>query len=538
MVDSDQEIREHVSRIYADLSRPDAFPEQVDEVTIEETHISIVFLVGDTVYKVKRPVDFGFLDFSTLEKRKFYCEEEIRLNQRLTHDVYLDVVPVTDINGRYQIGGDGPVTEYAVKMRRLPDDGILAAMLDRGEVDEYVLGRVAERLVHFYPNAATGEGVDEWGTAEAVGFNIQENVDQSRPYVDRFIAPTQLDLIDRASKAYLASEASLFAKRVADGKIREGHGDLHLKHICIEGPRPEQLQIIDCVEFNPRIRCGDIAVDVAFLAMDLDFQRRPDLASFFIERLTERLSDADLPRLVQFYKAYRAHVRAKVACFMSDNVAPELEEFVAIRSEIERYIDLATSYLVEPKRPTVVLVGGLSGTGKSVLARRIARTLEARWLSSDNLRKEITGHDPTERLGDDYEKGIYSKDVTQEMYDTLISRAVTAAADGKSVVVDATFLDEEWRRRARDAFAIVDADLHFVECHCPPGVVVQRLEHRESDIGEPSDAVASIYREQRERYGDQMVQVQNMNHLVVNTDRPNAQAFEEVLRALDLAPRQ
>ena len=538
MVDSEQQTREHVSRIYADLSRPGAFPEKVDEVAIEETHISIVFLVGDVVYKIKRPVDFGFLDFSTLEKRKFYAEEEVRLNSRLTHDVYYGVVPVTEINGRYQIEGDGPVKEYAVKMRRLPDQGVLADMVQRGEADEYVLNRVVERLVAFYPKADTGEGVNEWGTAEAVEFNIQENVDQSRPYLNKFIAPTQLEHIDHASKAFLHGEADLFQKRVDTGKIRDGHGDLHLKHVIIEGPRPEQLQIIDGVEFNPRIRCGDIAMDVAFLAMDLDFQRRPDLANHFIEKLTERMEDPDLPRLVQFYKAYRAHVRAKVACFMSDNIAPEMEEFIAIREEIERYIDLATSYLVIPTRPAVVIVGGLSGTGKSVLARRIARTTEAEWLSSDRIRKEITGHDPHDRLTDEYGSGIYSPDISRETYDTMISRGITAASRGRSVVIDATFLDEEWRKRARDAFKIIDADLQFVECYCPPDVVVKRLEERETDADEASDAGTSIYKVQLERYGDQMTQVKDMEHLVVDTNRASTEAFEDVLKVLDLVPRQ
>ncbi len=538
MVDTDQATREHVSRIYADLSRPDAFPEQVNEVQIEETHISIVFLVGDTVYKVKRPVDFGFLDFSTLEKRKFYGEEEVRLNARLTHNVYYGVVPITEDDGHYKIEGSGPVREWAVKMRRLPDDGVLAELVKQGKADEHVLNRVVERLVAFYPKADTGEGVDEWGSAEAVGFNIQENVDQSKPYLNKFIAPIQLDLIDKASKEFLTGQAELMQNRVDTGKIRDGHGDLHLKHIIIEGPRPEQMQIIDGVEFNPRIRCGDIAMDVAFLAMDLDFQRRPDLANHFIARLTERMGDKDLPRLVQFYKAYRAHVRAKVACFMSENIAPEMEEFVAIRSEIQRYIDLATAYLVKPERPTVVIVGGLSGTGKSVLARRIARTLEAEWLSSDRIRKEITGHDAHERLSDKYGSGIYSPEISQETYDTMISRAVSAASKGSSVVLDATFLDKEWRTRARDAFKVVDADLQFVECWCPPEVVAERLEQRASDDTEASDASASIYEEQRERYGEQMAEVQNLAHIVVDTNRSDAEAFNDALKVLNLVPRQ
>jgi uncharacterized protein len=534
MIDAEQLAREHLSRIYADLSRPDAFPERPERVEIEETHISIVFLVGDVVYKVKKPVDFGFLDFSTLEKREFYCREELRLNQRLTSNVYLDVVPIRDDDGRLSLRGDGPVCEYAVKMRRLPDDAILSNLLDRGQAVNHSVDRVAARLATFYEIAETGPGVDEWGSAEAVAFNIQENVDQSQPYVGRFIAPTQLRLIRDASSAFLHDEAELFQARVDAGKIREGHGDLHLKHIYFEGPAPEQLQIIDCVEFNPRIRCLDIATDIAFLAMDLDYRKRPDLAERFIAQMTDRLHDPDLPRLVQFFKAYRAHIRAKVACFLSDEIPPELPEFVAVRSEIESYIDLATSYLVTAPRPLLLLVGGLSGTGKSVVARRLARVLEAQHLSSDIVRKEIAGHEPADRLAAPFGQGIYESSRTADTYQMLISRGQAILESGRSVVLDATFLDEHWRQRARDAFDAVDCDLLFIECACPPHVVYQRLEQRVSDADRASDADKMIYERQRERYGDTMVQLRDMAHLVVDTDRPSALALDEILQCVEL----
>jgi uncharacterized protein len=537
MVDLEQMAREHLARIYADLSRPDAFPEKPETVEIEETHISIVFLAGDVVYKVKKPVDFGFLDFSTLEKREFYCREELRLNQRLTHEVYLDVVPIRDVGGHLSLHGDGPIEEYAVKMRRLPDDAILGNLIDRNQAGEEAISRVAARLADFYQVAETGPGVDEWGTAQAVGFNIEENVDQSRPYIDRFIAPTQLSLIDEASRAFLEQEAELFRKRVEGGKIREGHGDLHLKHICIEGPEPDQLQIIDCVEFNPRIRCLDVATDIAFLAMDLDYRKRPELAEHLVGRMTELTRDPDLPRLVQFFKAYRAHVRAKVACFLSDDMAPELPDFVAVRSEIESYIDLATSYLVTTRRPLLLVVGGLSGTGKSVLARRLARILGGAHISSDIVRKEMSGHEPATPLAAPYGAGIYESSVTADTYQALIDRGREIIESGQSAILDATFLDEHWRGRARDAVELLDCDLLFVECACPPDIVLQRLEQRITSADQASDADKAIYQRQRERYGDTMVQLRDMSHMVVETDRPSALALDEVLRRIDLVYR-
>jgi aminoglycoside phosphotransferase family enzyme/predicted kinase len=534
-IDRDDEARQHVARLLADLSRPEAYPMPVDTVDIEETHISIVFLAGDLVFKVKKPVDFGFLDFTTLERRHHFCREEVRLNRRLTRDVYLGVVPVIEAGGQLQLTSDGPVVDYAVQMRRLPHDRMLLRMLGRGEVTEPLLDVLAERLTQFYcREAATGPGVDEWGTAEAVWHNIRENLDQTARYAGEIIAPVQLRWIEEVSSNFLWSEAALLAQRVASGRIREGHGDLHLAHVFVERPEPDGLQIVDCIEFNPRLRCGDVATDIAFLAMDLDHHGRSDLAVRLVASMAEQLDDAAFARLVHFFSIYRAHVRAKVSCFRTDELAPELPEYLAVRTQAERYIDLATSYLVEPERPTLFLVGGLAGTGKSVLARRLARALGAQLASSDVVRKELAGVPVERRRPVPFGEGIYGQELTVATYEALLARADQELSAGRSVVLDATFLDHAWRERARRLAVSRSAGVVLIECRCPPDVVYQRLLYRAQEPGQVSEATWTIYQEQRARYGTTFTEVAQLPHLVVETDRPSAMVLHDVLCQLSL----
>lgn len=537
MVDPEEAARDHLSRIIADLSRPEAYPDPVEAIELEETHASAVFLTSDFAYKLKKPVDFGFLDFSTLERRHFFAHEEIRLNQRLTRDVYLGVVPVVEVGGRLQVFGEGPAVEYAVKMRRLPDDRMLSALLTKGEAGEEIFAAVAERLSRFYSEAATGPGIDEWGTAAAVWRNIRENLDQTEPYQRTIIAPFQLQLIEDVSTRFLDQESDCFAERAARGMIREGHGDLHLAHICVEDANLADLQILDCIEFNPRLRCGDIAVDAAFLAMDLDYHGHRELARSFIDHLSQRLQDPDLARLVHFFSIYRAHVRAKVACFRSNELAPEMPEYLVVKREAERYIDLATSYMVEPEVPTMFLVGGLSGTGKSVVARRLARSLDATLVSSDVVRKELAGLAPEVRVPVKYGTGIYSPEHTERTYETMLERARSLLAAGRSVVLDATFLDSQWHERAHEVASSTGADVLLIECRCPAAVVYERLERRARVASEPSDADWTVYQRQRERFGDTLVRVLEMPCIAINTDQSSALILDTILSSLRLRQR-
>lgn len=536
MVDAEATAREHVSRLIADLGRSEAYPYPVDTIALEETHASLAFLAGDFVYKVKKPVDFGFLDFSTLERRKFFCEEELRLNRRLTRDVYLEVVPVVEAGGRLAVHGEGPALEYAVKMRRLDDNQMLGYLVESGQVDAAVWPALSQRLADFYSAAATGEGINQWGARAIVWRNIEENLEQSEPYRGTIVAPIQLQLIDEASRQFLDQEGELLEARIASGKVREGHGDLHLAHIYVEGPGPDGLQIIDCIDFNPRLRCLDVAVDIAFLSMDLDYHGHPALARHVVELLSSDLDDLDLPRLVQFFSIYRAHVRAKVAGLRSDEIAPELPEFFAVRNEAERFFDLATSYIVEPNKTSLILVGGLSGTGKSVISRRLARSIGAGLVSSDSIRLELAGKTPAERQTVDFGTGIYTDEFNELTYERMFERAEATLSAGRSAVLDATFLNPKWRERASDLSARSGADLLMIECQCPPEVARDRLTKRARELFEPSEADWAIYQEQRRRYGESFGEVA-LPLITLKTNRPSALILDEVLTKLDLKRR-
>ncbi len=537
MVDEEATAREHVARLIADLGRAEAYPYPVDSIALEETHASLAFLAGDFVYKVKKPVDFGFLDFSTLERRKFFCEEELRLNRRLTHDVYLEIVPVVEVGGRLSFHGDGPTHDYAVKMRRLDDRNMLGYLVETNQVDPAVWPALSQRLAQFYSEAATGDGVNEWGSLPIVWRNIEENLEQSQPYVGSIVAPVQLELIEDISRQFLDREKDLLQARMEAGKVREGHGDLHLAHIYVEGLGPGDLQIIDCIDFNPRLRCLDLAVDIAFLSMDLEYHGEPQLARHIVDLLTRDLDDPDLPRLVQFFSIYRAHVRAKVACFRADEIAPESPEFFVVRNEAERYFDLATSYIVEPRRKTLFLVGGLSGTGKSVISRRLARSVGGGMVSSDSIRMELAGKSPAERESVDFGAGIYTEEFTERTYERMFERGEKILVSGRSVVLDATFLNPRWRERAQELASRLELDLLLIECQCPPDVARERLTRRAKELLEPSEADWAIYQQQRQRYGESFDELEELPMLTLKTDRPSAQILNEVLSSIDLQRR-
>lgn len=531
------ELRIHRAWLLSELSHPEAYPFPVQRIDIEETHISLVFLVDGYAYKVKKPVNFGFLDFSTLDRRRRFCEEEVRLNQRLTDGVYYGVVPITAEGTHLRVEGTGEIVDYAVKMRRLDPQRMLLALLRVGAVTPEILAALAERLAAFFRDAARGPEIDQWGTPEAIWFNIRENLEQTEPYLGVVIAPSQHAWIAHASERFLHEHLDLFLRRVQEGHIVEGHGDLHLAHIYVESLQPKRFQIVDCIEFNPRLRCGDVAVDLAFLTMDFDHHGHPEHATWLTLRMSDLLDDPELPRLVHFYSIYRAHVRAKVNCFRIDELAPESEEYAAVRTQAERYIDLATSYLVEPREPLLILVGGLSGTGKTTLARRLGRCLSSPVLSSDIIRKELAGV-PLERHQElPFGAEIYSAELTQATYRTLLERAAQHLDQGRSVILDATFLDPAWREAAAALAREHRTPAILIECRCPMAIVQERLRYRAQEPGQVSEATWSIYLEQRARYGETLSAPPGVEHLVVDTAQPAALALDNVLTRLPLRDR-
>jgi aminoglycoside phosphotransferase family enzyme len=322
------------------LLKPGSYPHPADDLRLVQTHISFVLLAGDFVYKFKKPVDFGFLDFTTLAKRKFFCEQELVLNRRLCPDLYLGVVTVTEHNGLLALDGAGEAREYGVKMKRMPEERMMARLLAQGQCTAAMLDAIVMKLVPFYDAAAADADIAAFGSAQAVGVNVLENFTQTATFVGSpALSRLQYDTINAYARALLGHE-ELFQARVASGRVRDCHGDLYSANICLA----DQVYIYDCIEFNQRFRYCDVASDVAFLAMDLDFHGRPDLAEHFMEKFVAASGDRGLATVLNFYKCYRAYVRGKISLFTAS--APEVDE--ATRTlcleQARRYFILAEGY--------------------------------------------------------------------------------------------------------------------------------------------------------------------------------------------------
>ncbi|HCW08452.1 MAG TPA: gluconokinase [Cytophagales bacterium] len=304
-----------------------------------QTHISFVFLTKNFVYKMKKAVNFGFLDFSTLDKRHFYCVKELELNRRLCPDVYLEVVPVnkSDI---IKIKGSGETVEYALKMKRLPQEKIMTLQLKENKVDKTTINTLAKIIANFHSKAQTNPEINEYGSLKIVKINWDENFDQTQKYINQTISKTDFQFIQNQINSFIECKKELFDTRIKSGKIRDCHGDMHSGNIFLT----ENICIFDAIEFNDRFRYSDVASDVAFLAMDLDFQEKQQLSNYFIKSYVAYSEDCDLKLVLNFYKCYRAYVRGKVISFRIDDPNVNVEEKIAAIKEAQAYFKLASEY--------------------------------------------------------------------------------------------------------------------------------------------------------------------------------------------------
>ncbi len=323
------------------LLDPKIYPDAPSAVELIQTQMSFVFLAGDYVYKVKKPVNLGYLDYTTLEKRHFYCLREVELNQRLCPDTYLGVVPITRDAENISLGGRGEVIEYAVKMLHLPQEAMLNVLLPKNQVSREMVIRVAQRLAEFHRKAETNAAISTFGGVDAITMNTEENFDQTVKYISQTISQQSYRYIKDYNNSFIESNAPLFRQRIADSRIRDCHGDLHAAHICFT----DGICIYDCIEFNDRFRYCDVASEVAFLAMDLDHYGRADLSRGFVDAYVTFSRDRELLRLLSFYKCYRAYVRGKVESFKLDDPHISEEEKTKTLSVAKRYFKLAESYI-------------------------------------------------------------------------------------------------------------------------------------------------------------------------------------------------
>ena len=323
------------------LLDPEAYPYPPQKVELVQTQMSFVFLADDYVYKVKKPVNLGYLDYTTLDKRRFYCQREVELNRRLCPDAYLGVVPIIRHRGRISIEGQGKAMEYAVKMRRLPQEAMMNSLLANDQVSPQMLTGVAEKLAEFHRGAETNASISAFGSLEAIIENTEENFIQTEQYIGNTISQGKYQHIKAYTNRFIEEKIALFQQRIANGRIRDCHGDLHAAHICF----CDGICIYDCIEFNDRFRYCDIASEIAFLAMDLDYYGRADLSRYFVNAYVAQSQDKELMTLLNFYKCYRAYVRGKVESFKLDDPHIAKEEKARVLAIARNYFELAESYI-------------------------------------------------------------------------------------------------------------------------------------------------------------------------------------------------
>lgn len=322
------------------LLDPKIYPDLPKEVEFIETHISLVFLTREYVYKVKKPVDFGFLDFTSLDKRKYFCEQEVKLNRRLSPDMYLGVVEITFDRDRISFNGKGQVKEYAVQMKRIPEELLLDKLLAKGQVDLEMMEALSERLAHFYASAETNEHIKSFAKPQRVKQDTDENFGQTRKYLGITISKDAYEEIQRRTNGFFRAQEKIFHQRIGTDQIRDCHGDLRLEHIFWG----DEISIFDCIEFNERFRYTDVAADIAFLVMDLDYHGREDLSERVIRAYVEKSNDREIMDVLDFYKCYRAYVRGKVESFrLDDPHIPEKEKEEALK-RAQKYFELAHQY--------------------------------------------------------------------------------------------------------------------------------------------------------------------------------------------------
>ena len=508
-------------RLVQALLRPEAYPHRPQQIELVQTQISLVFIAGDFVYKIKKPVDFGFLDYTSLEKRRFFCQQEVLLNRRLCPDVYLDVVKVLEQNGTILVEGEGEAIEYAVKMLRLPPDRTMDRLLEAGQVSQEMVRRVAERLAQFHARAETNDKISSYGDLEMIRGNCQENFVQTEGYIDLCLSRKTYESLKYYSYLFLELNRPLLQKRMDEGRIRDCHGDVHSAHVCFTNG----ICIFDCIEFNERFRYADVASEVAFLAMDIDFHGHPELSQHLVDTYVASSGDRDLLLLLNFYKGYRAYVRGKVQSFkLDDPMISETEKKRALETA-QKYFDLAYSY-IDIQRPALFITTGLIGTGKSTLAQALAERLDIPAISSDIVRKSLAGIPITEHRFEEVRRGIYSGDFSKRTYDELFKQAGERLSEGRSVIIDAAFGRAEDRLKAMGLAKEKEADFWALECVCADETIKERLDRRMREES-ASDGRLEIFDDLKREY-EKVTEVPDSKHIIIYTSVSREEMIKQV----------
>ena len=464
------------------MLEPEFYPHPVESpIQLMQTHVSYVLLTGDYAYKVKKAVDFGFLNYSTLEKRQHFCEEELRLNQRAAAALYLEVLPITQAEGTYCLGGNQTPVEYTVKMQQFPQSTLLSQQFEQGELTEALLRQLAEAIARFHLSAETNDYIRSFGTVEQIRQSIDENYDQTVGFIGGPQTQQQFDDTKAYTDRFFVTQQTLLQQRVDQDKIRACHGDLHLNNICYW---QDQLLLFDCIEFNEPFRFVDVMFDIAYIIMDLTITGRSDLAATFLSHYVEQTGDWHGLQVLPLYVSRQSYVRAKVTSFLLGDPSVSAADKQQAAAKAAQYYTLAWSY-VQPRPGRLLMMAGLSGSGKSTVARELSRQLGAIHLRSDAVRKHLAGV-PLQQRGED---SLYTPEMSHKTYERLTHLGILLASQGYTVILDAKF-DRQATRQAVVAQAQAqELPLTIVHCTAPLDILKERLQQRQGDIADATLAI-------------------------------------------------
>ena len=505
-----------LERVVARMTEPSFYLPSPPSVEVRETHVSVVFLAGDRAYKVKKPVRMPFLDYSTLERRRHFCHEEVRLNQRFAPDIYLGVRSIAEHDGDFALAEaeDPAALEYAVAMRRYDEEATLEQLVEAGAADAGLAERIGTRVADLHA-AAPRAPAGHWTPADVAG-RLDENFDTTRTEIGALVDPFTHGAVRRFSHTFLRSHTALLERRIAAGMVRDVHGDLRAEHVVVE---PHGLSLVDCVEFDDRLRRIDVAADLAFLTMDLERLGAPLLAEAAERAYVARTGDAELDGLLAFYACYAAWVRAKVTGLrirqlgQGDPARPRLER----RARALFALSLRLAW--RARLPLLVVLCGVAGSGKSTLAAELSRRSGLPHLSSDRVRKELAGISPDTRGPPE----LYTPEFTSRTYRELAARAEAALTAGTGAIVDATFHRAEQRAPLHQ----IGARALWVECTAPEGTLRARAAIRERAPEHGSDATWPVAAEQRAAW-EPLEEVAPGDRHELRTDRPVDACLDEL----------
>ena len=471
------------------LQDPALYDHPVKDFQVIETHISWVILTGDYAYKIKKPMDFGFLDFSTLARRKRFCEEELRLNRRLANNLYLDVLPITGSAEAPALGGEGDAFEYAIRMRQFDQNELFDVRQENSKLTPELLTSLARQAANFHDSQPPVEPGKPLGTPEAVFAAMQENFDQIRPMIDDDVLLLQLDNLEQWTRSTFERQSALISERYEGGFVRECHGDLHLANITIYDG---DVTVFDCIEFSEPFRWIDVINDLAFLLMDLESRREPELANLVLNTYLEYRGDFEALPLLPLYKAYRAMVRAKIALFTLGNPSLTDAERQGLMQRYRDYAQLAEDYSAIPN-PYLLATTGLSASGKSCVSGSMAAELGLIRLRSDVERKRLFGLGPLDQSKSPTGEKLYPEEANQRTYERLAELAGALLTSGLPVIVDSACLKQSEREMMADVAESRGMPFALLHCEAP---LESRKEWARNRSGDASEATEEFLEEQ------------------------------------------